>query len=159
LNWIDALIAALMLLGFVHGLLKGAIQEVFAVLALVLGVVIAGRVATGTVSVTGQLSHPMAGKAFVFLLTFGVVALVIGFVGKIFSGLAKAANLRIVDRLIGGVVGACLVGLAIGLVFKVGESFGMDTRFVKDSQLATQLMLAVSYLSTFLPKGAEGTAV
>ena len=55
MNWIDVGIAALMLLGFLHGLIKGAIQEVFAVLALVLAVVIGGRVAEGTVSITSEL--------------------------------------------------------------------------------------------------------
>jgi membrane protein required for colicin V production len=158
-NWIDIAIAALMLLGFLHGLIKGAIQEVFAVLALVVGVVIGGMVAEGTVSVTSNLSHPTAAKAFAFVITFLLVAIAVGLVGKMFSGLAKAANLRLMDRLLGGVVGACLVGLAVGLFFKVGEAFGMDTGFVYSSPLARQLVAAVSYLATFLPKGAESTAV
>ncbi len=159
MNWIDIMIAALMLLGFIHGMLKGAIQEVFAVLALVLGAVIGGRMAEGTISVTSELSHPTAAKGFVFVLTFLLVAIGVGLVGKMFSGLAKAANLRVIDRLLGGVVGACLVGLAVGLVIQVGGSFGMDTGFVRDSPLARQLVLAVSYLATFLPKGVGGTAV
>jgi membrane protein required for colicin V production len=158
-NWIDIGIAALMLLGFLHGLIKGAIQEVFAVLALVLGVVIGGRVAEGTVSVTSNLSHPTAAKAFAFLITFLLVAIGVGLVGKMFSGLAKAANLRLMDRFLGGVVGACLVGLAVGFFFTVGKAFGMDTGFVNSSPLARQLVAAVSYLATFLPQAAESTAV
>ena len=152
MNWIDWVIAAFMLLGFVHGLLKGVIQEVFAVLALVVGLVAAGRVSAGAEAVTEQLNHPTALKVVVFILTFFVVALVIGFIGKMFSGLAKAANLKIIDRLIGGVVGACLVGLMVGTVLKVGERFGMDTGFVEDSVLAQQLMAAVSYLGAFFPE-------
>jgi uncharacterized membrane protein required for colicin V production len=159
LNWIDAVIAALMLVGFIHGLMKGAIQEVFAVLALVVGVVVAGRVAVGAESVTAQLSHPTAAKVVVFLLTFFVTALIIGLIGRMFSGLAKAANLKMIDRVIGGVVGACLVGLGIGIVFRVGETFGMNTDFLEDSPLAKQLMQAVSYLSGFLPKARESIGV
>lgn len=159
LNWIDAVIAALMLVGFIHGLIKGAIQEVFAVLALVVGVIVAGRVANGAEAITEELSHPTAAKVFVFILTFFVVALIIGLIGRMFSGLAKAANLRMIDRLIGGVVGACLVGLAIGVIFKVGEMFGMDTGFLRDSPLAQHLMQAVSYLSTFLPKARSSIGV
>ncbi len=159
MNWIDVGIAALMLLGFLHGLIKGAIQEVFAVLALVLGVVVGGKAAEGTVSVTSELSHPTAARGFAFIITFILVAIGVGLVGKMFSGLAKAANLRVMDRLLGGVVGACLVGLAIGLFIKIGEAFGMDSGFVDSSPLARQLVLAVSYLATFLPKGAESIAV
>jgi membrane protein required for colicin V production len=151
-NWIDIVIALLMLLGFLHGVMKGVILEVFAILALVVGLVAAGRVSTSTVPITEQLSHPLAARVLVFVLTFFVVALVIGFVGKILSGLAKAASLKTVDRLIGGVVGACLVGLIIGAFFTVAESFGMDATFLNKSVLAGQLMAAVSYLGTFLPQ-------
>jgi membrane protein required for colicin V production len=158
-SWIDIGIAALMLLGFIHGLLKGVIQEVFAVLALVVGIVVAGRVSAGTEAITGQLSHPTAAKVLVFVLTFFVVALVVGLIGRVFSGLAKAANLKTVDRLIGGVVGACLVGLIVGAFFKVGEGFGMDTSFLDESVLAQQLMAAVSYLGAFLPKAKDTIGV
>jgi membrane protein required for colicin V production len=159
LSWIDAVMAALMFLGFVHGLLKGSIQEVFAVLALVVGVLVAGRVAEGTEAITSQLSHPTAAKVFVFILTFFVVALIIGLIGKMFSGLAKTANLRTIDRLLGGIVGACLVGLAIGVVLQVGAMFGMSTEWVQGSPLARQLMLAVSYLARFLPEARESIGV
>lgn len=159
MNWIDLIIAAFMLLGFIHGLLKGVIQEVFAVLALVVGLTAAARVSTGTVPITEKLNHPTAARVLVFILTFFVVALVIGFIGRIFSGFAKAANLKAIDRLIGGVVGACLVGLIIGTIFRVGESFGMDTGFLDDSVLAQQLMAAVSYLGTLLPQAREAVGV
>ena len=158
-SWIDLIIAALMLLGFMHGLMVGVIQEVFAILALVIGLVAAGRVSTGTEAITGQLSHPLAGKVLVFVLTFFVVALLIGLLGRMLSGLAKAAKLKTIDRLIGGVVGACLVGLVIGAFFKVGESFGMDTVFLKESVLAQQLMAAVAYLGAFLPQAKDTVGV
>ncbi len=156
MNWIDIAIALLMLVGFLHGLMRGVILEVFAVLALVVGLVAGGRVSAGAEPITGQLSHPTAARALVFVLTFFVVALIIGFIGKLLSGLAKAANLKTIDRLIGGVVGACLVGLLVGAFFKVSQSFGMDTGFLDDSVLAQQLMAAVAYLGAFLPQ-ARGT--
>jgi membrane protein required for colicin V production len=156
MNWIDVAIAVLMLLGFVHGLLKGVIQEVFAILALVVGLVVAGRVSTGTEAITGQLNHPTAAKVLVFILTFFVIALIVGVIGRLLSGLAKAANLKTIDRLIGGVVGACLVGLIVGAFFKVAGSFGMDIGFLDSSVLAQHLMAAVSYLGALLPQ-ARGT--
>jgi membrane protein required for colicin V production len=154
-NWIDISIAALMLLGFLHGLMKGVIQEVFAILALVVGLVAAGHVSAGTEPITEKLSHPTAAKVLVFILTFFVVALIVGLIGKLLSGLAKAANLKTIDRLIGGVVGACLVGLIVGAFFMVGESFGMDITFLEDSVLARQLMAAVAYLGAFLPQASD----
>jgi uncharacterized membrane protein required for colicin V production len=154
-NWIDALLGLIIILGFIHGVIKGAILEIFAILALVVGVVAAGRVAHGTAYVTSQLSHPTAGKVFVFIITFVVVAIVIGLIGKTLSGLAKAASLRMVDRFIGGIVGACLMGLAVGVFLKVCERLGMNMRPFGHSVLAQNLMQAVSHLARFLPEVTE----
>jgi membrane protein required for colicin V production len=156
--WVDLVIVICMGVGFLHGILKGVIQEVFAVLALVVGLVAAQRVSAGAEAVTSQLSHPTAGRVMVFILTFIVVALVIGLIGRLLSGLAKAASLRMIDRVIGGVVGACLVGLIIGAILKVGSEFGMDESFLKSSVLAPQLMAAVSYLGSFFPRAKESVS-
>jgi membrane protein required for colicin V production len=154
-NLVDAVIGALMFLGLVHGIFKGAIQEISIVLAVVIGVVIAGRAASGAEAVTSQLSHPAAGKVFVFVLTFLVVAIIIGLLGKMVSGLAKAANLRIIDRMIGGIVGACLIGIAIGIILTIAKRFGADAEMIEESVLARQLLVAVKALAEFLPKTAE----
>jgi uncharacterized membrane protein required for colicin V production len=155
LNWIDAVIAGLLFIGFVHGVMKGAIQEIFVVLALVLGVIIAGRVASGTEDITSQLSHPLGAKVFVFALTFLVAAIVIGLFGKMFSGLAKAANLRMIDRFLGGIVGACLIGIAVGIILSIAKRLGMDLLAFEESFLARQLIQAVNVLAGFLPKASE----
>ncbi len=155
MNLVDVVIGALMFLGLVHGVFKGAIQEISIALALVIGVIIGGRAAAGAESVTSQLSHPAAGKVFVFVLTFLVVAIIIGLLGKMLSGLAKVANLRIIDRMIGAVVGACLIGLAIGIILTIVQRFGGDIALLEESVLARQLLIAVKLLAEFLPKAAE----
>jgi uncharacterized membrane protein required for colicin V production len=151
----DAVIVVLMFVGFVHGIIKGAIQEIFVALALVLGVVIAGKVASGTEDITSQLSHPLAAKVFVFALTFLVAAIIIGLFGKMFSGLAKAANLRMIDRFLGGIVGACLIGIAVGIILSLAQRLGMDLLAFRESFLARQLIQAVNVLAGFLPKASE----
>ena len=151
----DALICVVMMLGFIHGILKRAIQEIFVILALVIGVIAAGRAAFVAESVTSQLAHPTAGKVFVFALTFLVVAIVIGLIGKMFSGLAKAASLKGIDRLLGGIVGACLVGIAVGVVLSVAQRLGMDSVYMRESVMARQLVLAVKALARFLPEASK----
>ena len=101
MNWMDAVIIVLMIMGFIHGVIKGAIQEIFVALALVVGVIAAGKIASALDDITSQLSHPTAAKVFAFALAFLLVAIAIGLFGKMFSGLAKAANLRMIDRALG----------------------------------------------------------
>jgi uncharacterized membrane protein required for colicin V production len=147
----DFVIAVLMLFGFIHGFMKGAILEIFAALALVIGVVAAGKVAGVAEDITSQLAHPTIGKVFVFVIAFLVVAVVIGLVGRMFSGLAKVASLRMVDRFIGGVVAASLVGIVIGIILSIALRLGMDILAFEDSALAQQLIAAVKVLEGFLP--------
>lgn len=157
-SWLDATVALLMCLGFIHGLVKGAIQEVAAALAIVVGVIVAGSVTTGLAAQTDQLSHPTGAKVFIFVVTFVVVALLIGLLGKLISGLAKVANLKLIDRVLGGVVGACVVGIAVGIVFTLIERLGVNIDALRESPLISYLLQAVAYLSKFLPKIAEEVA-
>jgi membrane protein required for colicin V production len=155
INWLDATVALLMALGFIHGVVKGAIQEITGALAVVVGIVAAGYVTAATAAQTDRLSHPTGAKVFVFVVTFLVVAVLIGLVGKLISGLAKAANLKAVDRVLGGIVGACIVGIAIGIVLTLIERLGVNIDVLKESALISYLLQAVAYLSRFLPSVAE----
>ena len=154
MNLIDAVIAVMMLFGFIHGFIKGAIQEIFAALALVVGVIVAGSVAPVAGGIMSQIANPTIGKIFVFVIVFLNIAILIGLTGQMFSGLAKAANLRMVDRAVGGVVGACLVGIVIGIILRIALKLGMDILAFGDSVLAQQLITAVKVLEGFLRDGA-----
>ena len=159
MNFVDILTLVAIAGGFIHGMIKGAIQEVSAAVALVVGVIVAGKVASGSAVVTGQLSNPSIGRIFVFVITFIIVAIVIGLLGKLISNLAKQANLSPIDRILGGVIGACLVGIAAGLVFKLLAITGGDGGPVAGSVVAQRLVNAVSYLARFLPGAASASAI
>lgn len=142
-----------MVAGFVHGMIRGAIQEIASVVAIVAGVFVAGRVAAGTVSVTGQLSHPTAGKIFAFVITFIVVAILVSLAGKMVSNVAKKSGFSSVDRFVGGLFGACLMGLLAGLVLRLMALGGLESAAVAGSKLAPKLTAAVSYFTQFLRRG------
>jgi membrane protein required for colicin V production len=159
MNFVDILTIVAIAAGFIHGVIKGAIQEVAAAVALVVGVIVAGKVASGSTAVIGQLSNPAIGKIFVFVITFIVVAIVIGLLGKLVSNLVKQANLSPIDRILGGVIGACLVGIAAGLVFKLLAITGAGGGSVAGSAVAQRLVDAVSYLARFLPGASSASAI
>ena len=160
MNLVDALMVVVIVAGFIHGTIKGAIQEVSAAIALIVGVIVAGKVATGSLSVTSKLAHPTVGKVFMFVITFIVVAIAIGLLGKLVSNLAKKANLSPIDRILGGAIGACLVGIAAGVVFNLLALAGLENQSIVQSPIAQKLMSAVSYLTQFMPReSSEMTSV
>ena len=85
------------------------------------------------------------------MVTFIVVALLIGLLGKLLSGLAKAANLKLVDRVLGGIVGACVVGIIVGIILTLIEGLGVNIDTLRESALVSYLLHAVAYLAKFLP--------
>jgi membrane protein required for colicin V production len=155
INWLDATVSVLMLLGFIHGIVKGAVQEIAGALAIVVGIVAAGYLTAATAAQTDRLSHPTGAKVFVFVLAFLIVALLIGLLGKLISGLARAANLKLIDRILGGIVGACVVGIAMGIVLTLIERLGVNIDTLRESVIISYLLHAVAYLSVFLPEVAR----
>jgi uncharacterized membrane protein required for colicin V production len=155
---VDGAVILVVAAGFVHGMVKGAIQEVSAAAAIVIGVFVAGKVATAGVSVMDRLSNPTVGRIFLFVAAFVVIAVGIGILGRMLSNLVKKSALSSVDRLVGGVIGACIVGLVVGLAFKLMALGGVENAAVAQSGLVRRLMGAVSYLAEFLAGGGDTVA-
>ena len=151
MSWIDGLICAVILLGFIHGLLKGAIQEIFLLVALVVGVIGASRTANALRSVTDHLSHPVAARLFVFVLAFIIIVLVVALIGKLFSKLFKAAGLGFVDRLIGGILGALVSAIIVGIFLSVLEKFDITPTSGYKSVMAPYLMRLSELLTSLVP--------
>jgi uncharacterized membrane protein required for colicin V production len=152
---VDGAVILVMVAGFIHGMIKGAILEVSAAAAIVIGVFGAGKIATASMTVTSRLAHPTAGKVFAFVLSFIVIAVVVSLLGKAVSNVVKKSALSSVDRFVGGLIGACIVGLVVGLVFKLMAIAGLENQAVAQSELVRKLMAAVSGLAGFLAGGSE----
>lgn len=154
---VDGAVILVMAAGFVHGMIKGAILELTAAVAIVAGVFVAGKVAASGLGVVDKLSHPTAGKIFLFVVAFIVVAIVVSIIGKTISNLVRKSALSSVERFAGGVIGVCIVGLVVGLIFKLMAMGGVENSAVAQSELVRKLMGAVSYLASFLSGGSDAT--
>ena len=158
MNLVDGGILLAMVAGFVHGAIRGAIQEVAGAAAIIVGVIGAGKVASGSEPVWSQLPHPTAGKIFAFVIAFIVVAVVIVILGRIISNAVKKTAVSVIDRFIGGLFGACIVGLVLGLMFRLMKMGGLEMETVRNSVLGPKLVDAVSHLTRFLPGSSQEMA-
>ncbi|CAA0197096.1 Probable transmembrane hypothetical protein [Tenacibaculum maritimum] len=119
MNTFDIIIAALLLFGFIRGLMKGLFVEVASLVALVAGVYGAihfsyfiGDWLKNSVSWNEKYISLAA-----FAATFVIIILVIALLGKIFTKLADFASLGILNKILGGVFGALKIGLILSVVF------------------------------------------
>lgn len=119
MNIFDIIIAALLLFGFVRGLMKGLFVEVASLVALVGGVY-------GAIHFSYFASDFL--KEFVswkpkyitltaFAVTFVAIVITIALLGKALTKIANFASLGILNKILGGAFGALKIGLILSTVF------------------------------------------
>lgn len=119
MNVFDIIIAALLLFGFVRGVIKGLFVEVASLVALIGGVYGAihfsyfiGNFLKESVSWSQEYISLAA-----FAATFVVIIIIIALLGKMLTKLADFASLGILNKIIGGVFGALKIGLILSVIF------------------------------------------
>ena len=119
MNIFDAIIAVLLLFGFVRGLMKGLFIEVASLVALIVGVYgsihfsyIVGDFLNKYVSWSEEYISLSA-----FAGTFIFIVIIISLLGKALTKIANIVSLGIINKILGGVFGALKIGLILSIVF------------------------------------------
>jgi len=142
MNTFDIIIAALLLFGFVRGLMKGLFVEVASLVALVAGVYGAihfsyflGDWLKNSVSWDEKYITLAA-----FAGTFVVIILAIATLGKVLTKIADFASLGILNKLLGGVFGALKIGLILSVIFIFFGKMNDTIPFVKQESLDASIL-------------------
>jgi len=137
MNVFDIIIAALLLFGFVRGLMKGLFVEVASLVALIAGVYGAihfsyfvGDFLKDSVSWDEKYISLVA-----FAATFVIIVIAIALLGKLFTKLADFASLGILNTILGGVFGALKIGLILSVIFIFFGKMNDTIPFVKKETL------------------------
>ncbi len=142
MNTFDIIIAALLLFGFVRGLMKGLFVEAASLVSLLAGVYGAihfshfvGNWLKNSVSWDEQYISLVA-----FAVTFVIIIIVIALLGKILTKIADFASLGILNKILGGVFGALKIGLILSVVFIFFGKINNTIPFVKDESLNKSIL-------------------
>ena len=121
MNWIDFIIVIILIISLVRGFTDGFVKEVASLAALVLGIWGAIRFSSFTASklydwfdMTGQFVGLIA-----FLITFGLIVIIVHFIGIIADKLIKAISLGFLNRILGIVVGLFKSVLILSVFFVI----------------------------------------
>ena len=119
MNIFDIIIAALLIFGFVRGIMKGLFVEVASLVALIGGVYGAihfsyflGDFLKEYVSWSEEYISLAA-----FAGTFIIIIIIIALLGKVLTKLADFAALGILNKILGGVFGVLKIGLILSVIF------------------------------------------
>lgn len=149
---LDCIIIIIMLVGLIEGIIKGAIQQIFSLGGLVLGIILGTLLYepfAGLLLSIFRMSDQTA-RIVAFVIILLVVPMVCGLFGKALSKLVHAANLGCLDRLLGAAVGLFEVVLIMGLVIMVLDMTGISDKIVKkEAKRQSQLYVPVSDFSGY----------
>jgi len=121
MNWIDLIIVIVIIVAIIRGFTDGLIKEVAALAALILGIWGAVKFSSFTAvklyewfDMTGQFVGVLA-----FIITFGVIMIIIHFVGIIVHRIMEAASLGFANRLLGMLFGFLKSVLIMSVIFVI----------------------------------------
>jgi membrane protein required for colicin V production len=121
MNWIDAAIVIILVISIVMGFINGLVKEVASLAALILGIWGAIKFSSFTAvklydyfDMTGQYVGIIA-----FLITFGVIIIIIHFIGIIADKIVNAVSLGFINRLLGIVFGLLKSVLVMSIFFVI----------------------------------------
>lgn len=142
MNVFDIIITALLLFGFVRGVIKGLFVEVASLVALIGGVYGAihfsyfiGDFLKESVSWSQEYISLAA-----FAATFVVIIIIIALLGKMLTKLADFASLGILNKIIGGVFGALKIGLILSVIFIFFGKMNDTIPFIKKETLEQSIL-------------------
>lgn len=121
MNWIDAAIVIIIILSVIMGFINGLIKEIASLAALILGIWGAIKFSDFT---AGKLYDyfDMSGQyvgIIAFIITFGIIAVLIHFVGILVDKILDAASLGFLNRLLGIVFSAIKSVLIMSVLFVI----------------------------------------
>ncbi len=142
MNTFDIIITAVLLFGFVRGMIKGLFVEIATIIALIAGVY-------GAIHFSYFLSsflenrvdwNPKYVSLTAFAVTFIGIVVIISLLGKAATKLANFASLGFLNKLLGGVFGTLKIGLICSIVFIFFGKLNDTIPFVKKETLEMSIL-------------------
>jgi len=142
MNTFDIIIAAFLTFGFIRGLLKGLFVEVASLVALIAGIYGAIHFSYFVGNLLAE--HVTWQERYItiisFAITFAIIVLVIGLLGKMLTKIADFASLGLLNKLFGGIFGALKVGLILSIILLVFTKLNNTIPFISKEQKANAVL-------------------
>ena len=142
MNWIDLIIIIILGFSLIRGFTDGFVKEVASLVALILGIWGAIRFSSLTAmkldewfDMTGQYVGIIA-----FLVTFGVIVVLINFVGILVDKIVDAVSLSFLNRLLGIVFGLFKSVLILSVFFVILNAIDARRPFLPEEKIEESML-------------------
>jgi len=142
MNWIDIAIIAIIIISMVMGFINGFVKEVASLAALILGIWGAIRFSSFTAGklydyfdMTGQYVGIIS-----FLITFGIIVIIIHFIGMVVDKLMEAVALGFINKLLGIAFGLFKSILIMSVIFVVMNAIDARRPFLPKEKIEQSML-------------------
>lgn len=132
MNWLDFILLVPVVIFGIRGLMRGLARELASLVGLICAIYISlhfSYFAAGFLADTFHLSGRFLPIAS-FIVTFLVVIIVFIIAGRVITKLFEAAQLGLLNRLLGMVFGAAKAVVLVGVVFFVIQSLDREEKLI-----------------------------
>jgi membrane protein required for colicin V production len=149
MNYIDLVIAVIVLWGFWTGIQRGLIRSVSSLLGWVLALVLASRYVPMLAPSMSVLTHdPVVRKIAAFVVIVLAVLIVSALIGNVMRSVLKAMYLGLPERLAGGAFGTAKGLLIVMILIQVLKPWVAESPYWQNSK-------AVEWLAPYAPMVVE----
>ena len=152
MNPLDWLLAILLTYSVVRAVIRGFLQEAFALGGLILGFLFACWFYRSlSIDLKGLINSSQIAQLAAFLLILAVTTIVASLIGKFLRRTASAVGLGFVDRLLGALFGL-LRGAILGVALLLAVTAFLPTApWIENSHLAPYFLRAAHAVSFVMP--------
>ncbi len=143
MGFIDIVLAALLVFGFYKGFKNGLFVELASLISFIIGIYVAikfSNVMSGFLAKNVSWS-PKTIQIFAFIITLGIVIVVIHLLAKAFTGMASFAFLGWANTLAGGVFATLKTVLFVGILLSLFQKININGFFISKETQENSLLI------------------
>jgi membrane protein required for colicin V production len=142
MNFIDAIIIIVLIFAVIRGFTNGLVKEVASLAALILGIWGAIKFSDFTADKL-YVYFDLTGKyvgIISFMITFGIIVVVIHFIGVLLDKLLEAVALGFVNRLLGMIFGLIKSVLILSVIFVILNAINASRPFLPKERIEKSML-------------------
>ena len=158
MNYLDIIIAIILILFAIGGWRNGIIKEAFSLVAFILGIYGALKLSDWVGDLLGKLINvsPEWMSVISFIVVFIALALLISWLGNLISDLFASMNLGLVDKLGGLLFGIAQGFLLVGVLILLLDFFGIKDVLNKETREGSKLYKTSEQVATWIYDNKDG---
>jgi membrane protein required for colicin V production len=152
MNWLDIVIAIVLVIGVVMGLKAGLIKMVISLAGLILAIFLAGRFYVALADKLAFISSDQVARIAAYIIIFVVIMIIAAILAWILTKLASAILLGWINRLVGAVIGLIIGAIFCGAILAIWVKYtSMGADVISDSFLGKFLLNTFPLVLALLP--------